>query len=1109
MAKKTIWDLALNIAGEDKGATAALKQVKKQIEDVQSAAKQLGNDWKTFTQNAAKLTMGVVGGVAAAGAATVSLANSFAQTGDKVAKTSAAIGIGIEAYQGLQYAMGQCGLSADEFDGALQKFNLTVRQGAAGNAAAQKQLEAIGLSASKLADMKPEQAMERLSDYMKSLPNDAERTRAAVTLFGKAAGPKMMAAMKQGSAGLKELMDEAKAMGAVLTEEQAHQSEAYIGAMDRLKTSVTGMKNQFIGGAIGPLTQAFDHLKNAVVEQMPAIQELGKNFGQFLGDVVKRLPEIIAGIKDFGTWVKDTVTGVKDFVGGWKNLAKIMGAVAIAPTLISGLKVVWSFGKLINTVIVAWPAIMAKIPLMLGPISAAALPIIGIIAGIAAVIFTVVRNFDNLKKYALDCIDRIKSAFGGSSGEMGADFKKVGEVIKTVLGVLLKILEGGVLFAIKTVMNAITSAVQIVIGVFRVLWNVAKLVFWPIVTIIKVIAGLFTGGLSGAIEAVKGQFGKLGEIFGGIFGGLRAIIDGITGFFKGQFQNAIEWVNRIFGGFFGFVAGIFEKVKAAITAVADFFKNVFSGAINFVKGVAGGLGGFFSGLFGGIKSAAGKVADFFKGGFKSAVEGIKGIASNVGEKFGDAVEKVKGKAAAFADNWKNAVKSTNPAIISAIGFFKNCFKGGIDTVKEIAPELTTAFGTAFGNLKKKLPSVISAFRGGFGNGINAVKDLLPELIGPFGGVFGKIRDKLDGVTSFFKSAFNGLVDKANGIIPGLGDVFTNVFNTIKNGFDAVVQVAKTGFSVIGNVAKVIIWPIETVIKIVRALFTDGIGGAVSVVGEQFEKLKGLFGNIADGIRTIISTVTDFFKNAFKSGVEAVYGLLTGLSDKFGGVFTIIKNLTDSVTSFFKNAFANGVSSVTGIIDGLVGKFTAVFDSIKGKVTEFTSFFTSKFDSVKNVVGGIGSAISGLFGKGGDKASGMPAHAAGGIFTHKHIAEIAEKGAEAVVPLNKTSQGFDIWKQAGEIGGYLERLNTRTATAGVTPRETPPIMQAAAQKVSQGGEFAINVSFTQNNNFSGGAPDDETISRISAAGNDAADDIKDRVKTALEEIMRDKRRLAYG
>jgi hypothetical protein len=584
-----------------------------------------------------------------------------------------------------------------------------------------KQLEAVGLSAQKLAGMKPEQAMERISDYMNTLPGDAERTRVAVTLFGKAAGPKMMAAMKQGSAGLKQLMSEAKSLGIVLTEEQALQSEAYGDAMDRLKQSVTGMKNQFIGSAIGPLTEAFDHLKGAIVEQMPAIQELGKAFGQWLGDLIQRLPEIIAKIKEFGTWIKDTVTGIKDFVGGWKNLAKILAGLAIAPTFISGLKVVWSMGKFISVVMKGLPAIMAKMGLAAGPISGALLPIIGIIAGIALVIYTVVKNFDTLKQYALDCIERIKSAFGGATGGMAVDWQKVGEVAKDVLGIIVGILEGLVLIAIKTVMNAITSAIQIVVGAFKALWNVLKLLWWPFETIIKVIIGLFTGGFSGALDALEGQFAKLGEIISGIFGGIDIVIQGFI----------------------------------------DFFKNIFKDAVDFVGG-----------LFG-----------------------------NIGEKVGNAVSAVKGL---------------------------------------------------------------------------------------FGG-----------------------------------------------------------------------------------------GKRVDVVG----------------------------------------------------------------------------------------------------------------------------------------------HAEGGIFTQPHIAQIAEQGAEAVVPLNNTSQGFDVWKHAGELGGYLKSASEQVpavlaaapvaaaAPSGKTP-EPSPVMAAASQKISS-GDTAVRVDFRMTNNFNGGTPDGETVKQISEAGRKAGDDFESQVRSVFESIMRERMRVSYG
>ena len=870
MAKKTVWDLELSIAGNATGASAALRQVQQGMKEIQAAGKQLGKDFKSFTSNATKLAVGVVGGVAAATAGVVAMANSFAETGDKIAKTSAAIGIGIEAYQELQYAMGQSGLSAEEFDGALQKFNLTVRQGAAGNAAAARQLEEVGLSAQKLAGLKPEQAMERLSDYMKALPSDAERTRVAVTLFGKSAGPKMMAAMKQGSAGLRDLMGEARSLGIVMSEEQAHQSEAYGSAMTRLQKSVTGMKNQFIGGAIGPLTEAFDHLKNAIVEQMPAISELGNKFGLWLGDMVRRLPEIIAKIKEFASNVWNNINAVKDFLGGWKNVAKILAGLAIAPTLISGLKVLFSLGNLINTTFAkALPKILAKIAPAFGGVAGAALPIIGIIAGIAAAIAGVVLIVKNWEKITT--------------------WIKEHKEVLTLVGI-----------AVGTVTAAIIA------------YNAAQAISnaGGIVAVARMGAQAVATGVLSAATGVWSVAAGIGAAATTAFGAAMAFL-----------TSPITVVILIIGAV---IAAIYllikhwDWVKDVAGKVWDAICGFVGKAVDFIKNIFGGIGDFFSGIWGGIKNAAGTAWDGIKNVAGKTWDGIKGGASKAGE--------------FLKNNWKTiAVGMVNP----------------------------------------------------WAGGLKAMYDHNETFRNFVDSSWGKIKD-------FAGSVWNAMPD-------GVKDVFIKIKETIS--------------------------------------------GAINNIKEFF---AGLWGAVKEGPAATI----EYLKNAF-------FGL---------------------------------------------------FDSIKQKIETFVNFFKEKMEAVKNFFGGIGDKVGGLVGGAVDKfKSFLPGHAEGGIFTHRHIAEIAERGAEAVVPLNNSPQGFDIWKQAGELGGYISKMNQQTATASTSG--APPVMQAAAQRIS-GGENIIDVNFSQNNTFNGGT-DKETVNQISAAGREAADDFEVRVKQALDNIMRNQRRVSFA
>jgi len=913
-SKKTVWDLALEITGQDKGATAALRQIKKNIEDVKNAGSQLGKDFKDFAGSATKLALGVVAGVTAAGAGVLAMANSFATAGDQVAKTADSLGMAIEGYQRLRFAMGDAGVEASEFDGAIQKMTNTINMAAAGNEAARRQLEGIGLDAQKLATMRPEQAFERIADYMQTLPSDAARAEMAITLFGKTAGPRMAAAMRMGSQGIHQLGDEAESLGIIFSESAARSSEEYNNQLSRLKYSVTGMKNQFISGAIGPLTQAFETLKNAMVEQMPTIRELGDRFGQWIGELVNHLPEIIEKVKEFGRNLVDMITNTKDLVGGWGNLAKIAGTVAVAPTAIKGAKTMWSFGTFLKTAVPKIGlSLKALIPIgasaaagvagvgaaggaagagvaaagaaattALGAIAAAALPVTAIIAGIVAVIITVKRNFQNLKDYVTQSIARIKDAIGGGTGEMAADFAKIGDVVKKVLGVIGTILESGVLYAIKTVINTLTSAIVMVIGAFKVLWNVVKLILWPIETVVKVIIGLFKGGWKGALDALGGQFEKLKRIFSGIMDGFKTIFKGVADFWKGQFENAKEMVNRILAKFGTSTEAIFNTIKNIIAAVGRFFVNLWKGVVSTVK-----------------------------------------------------------------------------AIIKAFG-------------------------------------------------------------------------------NFFKAVWQGVVNVVKTIIQGLGNFFRTVF---------------------------------------------------------------------DGIKIAVSAVGNFFKNVWQGAVNVVTGIIDGFRSFFGSVFSTIRNIVSIFTEFFRNVFSNPIEAVKNLFRGIVEVITGVFNSIRDKVTSFVSFFTDKFKVVGDIIGGVGNFLGGAVSGVKNFVGGLFGHADGGIFTTRHIAEICEKGPEAVVPLDKSTNGFDIWKEAGMIGGYLNKMAPQGAGGG-EGSSTPPVMEAAASRMSEGSGYSVNVNFSMTNNFAG-SPDANTVSKIEAAGNTAADNFEQRVKEVIERIARNQARVSYA
>jgi phage-related protein len=618
-SKKTVWDLTLNIGGKDDGSAGkALKQIKKQIGDVSGAAKAFGNDFKAFAGNVTKLAATAAAGAAAAVAGIVGTANSIAEAGDKAAKASQAIGIGVEAYQQLHYAMGMAGLSAEELDGALLKYNQTVKTGAAGNSAMQKKLADIGLSAEKLSKMKPEDAFLRLSDYMQSLPTEAAQTRLAIELFGKSAGPKLFAAMKNGSAGITELMREAQSLGIVIDEETAKNSEAYLDMQSKMQQSLGGLKTQFGMTFLPPLTKAFETLQTAISDNLPAVRDLGERVGEWIEKAANDLPGIIERIIEFGTQVKETVEKIVEFAGGWENVAKIAGALALAPTFISGVKTVSSFANLIK---VAFSAIGPLITGLgasgaagFGAIAAAAAPVIAIVAGIAAVGVVIAKNWDKIKAALLQAFGQIKEAAKALILKIAEFWDEHGEKIMAVISVAAGIIEAVIVGLVKIIIKIIANAITVITVIIGIIVDVVSGVINAITAIVEFFIWFFTDGVSGAVEAVKGFFQSLRDKAVEIFDAVKEKIGTVVNFFKNQFTEKVNAVKSIIDGIKTKFTEVFDNIKGKITDFINFFTEKFDK-------VREGVSNIGSGISSGVNNAVTGVKDFFGGKTAAHAEG--------------------------------------------------------------------------------------------------------------------------------------------------------------------------------------------------------------------------------------------------------------------------------------------------------------------------------------------------------------------------------------------------------------------------------------------------------------------------------------------------------
>lgn len=191
--------------------------------------------------------------IAALGVGITALVMPVARVGDEFFKLSQKTGVSVEALTALKYAADLSDLSTEGLTKALQKLSVamfdTQINGEEGSAA----LKALGVSATDMnGQIRPtEQVLLDLADKFSSMPDGADKAALAVKLFGKE-GLAIIPLLNQGREGITSLMEEARRLGLVLSEDAARASEAFNDNLTRLSAVTEGVRRQ-IGAAVIPI----------------------------------------------------------------------------------------------------------------------------------------------------------------------------------------------------------------------------------------------------------------------------------------------------------------------------------------------------------------------------------------------------------------------------------------------------------------------------------------------------------------------------------------------------------------------------------------------------------------------------------------------------------------------------------------------------------------------------------------------------------------------------------------------------------------------------------------------------------------------------------------
>jgi phage-related protein len=400
------------------------------------------------------------------------------------------------------------------------------------------------------------------------------------------------------------------------------------------------------------------------------------------------------------------------------------------------------------------------------------------------------------------------------------------------------------------------------------------------------------------------------------------------------------------------LAGLGITVGIQNGAWAKMFNGILSAFQSFgawFKKIWGDLSAWWSETWNAIKTTAANVWNAIATFFSNCWNGIKNVATTVW----NAVKQF------FSDCW-NGIKNIATTVWNAI---KNFFTNSWNAIKTTATNV-------WNGIKSMLENIWNAIK-------TAATNLLDNLKTFFSNCWEFIKNVWSVVTQFFVDIWEGIKTSASNLVENVKTFFSNCWNGIKAVWDAV----KGYFQAIWNAIKS---GASAMWEGVKGFFSGAwtaIKGVWSVVGTWF-------GNIWTSIKNTFSGVGTWFKNIFQGAWNGIKSIWNSVGTFFTNVWTTIKNIFSKV----------GTSIADGVTGAVKGAINSVLSSVVSKINTFIGWINGAVDLINKIPG----VSIGKIGK-----LSVPQLATGGIVTGNILANIGERGREAVLPLENNTGWMDI------------------------------------------------------------------------------------------------------
>lgn len=328
---------------------------------------------------------------------------AFAEQGDRIAKTSRLVGLSVKDYQAFGAAAKHAGMSTEEMDSALKKFNVNLGKARSGDKNAFRAFDAI-LGGRSLSEFKDSTSLlKEIANGYTNLASAEQKAFVSQELFGRS-GMKMTELLSGGGDQLQKLFDDYEALGGGFSEKGAKDAEAFDDALQDMRGSIESIKISVMQDLFPTFTDLFQTVQGFIKESGPQIKQ---QVGVIVGSV--------------GNLVKSTLPYIPKVLGTVVKLVDTIGPGVLA--------IGAGFAGVLGVVLPIVPSLMAAASLISGPLVAGiGLAVVGFVAWKKA-ITSIIDNFDLLKSFIVDDIGGAIKDFGDKfvavAGWIWSGFKSI------------------------------------------------------------------------------------------------------------------------------------------------------------------------------------------------------------------------------------------------------------------------------------------------------------------------------------------------------------------------------------------------------------------------------------------------------------------------------------------------------------------------------------------------------------------------------------------------------------------------------------------------------------------------------------------------------------